>query len=46
MTVSSKYDVTTAAASYAGPKFDRNPKCQCVIQNENRVTEQVLYKNS
>jgi hypothetical protein len=45
VTASSKYDVTTAATSYAGPKLDKNLKCQCVIQNENRATVQVLYKN-
>jgi hypothetical protein len=40
---SSKYDVTAAATSYAGPKFDRNLKSQCVNQNENRIIEQVLH---
>jgi hypothetical protein len=45
VTASSKYDVTTAATSYAGPKLNKNLKCQCVIQNENRVTVQVLHKN-
>jgi len=42
---SSKYDVTEAAISSAGPKFDRNLKCQCVNQNKDRTVVQVLYKN-
>jgi hypothetical protein len=39
---SSKYDVNAAAIPFSRPKFDRNLKCQCVNQNENRIRVQGL----